>query len=224
MRAFQSLTQTKALSATAVRFQKIYNLENGKAVFLLAQSLRRFEEGVRFGPRTGTDSQITPAGWLAQHIYNVACQAHCESSVRPILIEIPVSALLDDNICMACHAAIEATPLCPQEISLDISDSSVSLLGTGLNRTLEKLRRLGFRLSLNASRTWAAPLTSPLRLLFEAMRIDAHQFEQAADLQQRVDTAYASGFAIIAEQAHWRDGAYLARQGIQYALKPNCDA
>ena len=205
------------------RLVDVYNLETGETVFLMAQCQRDFSERVRFGPRTGTPALQNPANWIAQNIEEIAYLSHDYSPVRPILIPVPIAAFMDENLVTACHAAILRTPLCPQEVCLEIDDATVTLMGPSLNPTLEALKRHGFRLSLNATLTATAALSENLRLLLDTLRLDARRFEKEADMQDRVEAARAAGIALIAENAFWRDGPYLARHGIDYGINPRRD-
>ena len=224
MRPYQIAPGTRTQPVQRTRLLDVHNLDTGAAVFLMAQYQNEFEERVRFGPRTQALPPQSPAAWVANMLNEVAEQAHAESPVRPILVPLPVAALMDENLCTVCHAVIENTPLCAQEISLEIDDASVTLLGSTLYPTLEQLKRIGFRLSLNASRSWSAPLNDTLRILLDTLRMDARFLEPDEELQKRVETAHAAGLTIIADRAFWRDGPYLSRHGIDYAVQPRCDS
>ncbi len=124
---------------------------------------------------------------------------------------------------MACDVAIARTKLCPQEICLEIEDAALALPSKTSQGGIEALRTKGFRVSLNATRSWQAALSTPLRLLLDNIRIDARNLEFEAELQDRVEAAVCCGMSVIAQHANWRDGDYLSNMGIEYALRPRAD-
>ena len=205
------------------RLIDVYDLEFGKAVFLIAQNQTDFSDRARFGPRTQSPLQQNPAGWLAQNIEKIAQITHAHSATRPVLIPIPIAAVMDENCVTACHAALSGSPLCPQEVCLELDDATVTLMGNALNPILEALLRHGFRIGINASVTATAPLSEGLRLLVDTYRVDVRCLDRDRTLQDRIEAAAATGLSIIAENARWRDGPFLAQLGIQYALSPGHD-
>jgi hypothetical protein len=73
-------------------------------------------------------------------------------------------------------------------------------------------------------RSWQTPLNDALRLLIDTIRVDARALETNGDLLDLVEVADASGILIVAENAHWRDGEYLANIGVHAATRPRTDA
>ncbi len=216
-------------SANAVRFMPIVHLCTGETVTLLAETQRRFEDSVAFGPASRTAERaraatLSPAEWLADHIESVAHDAHHRTEARPIIVSAPLAALIDPDTAMLCDAAIRRTPICAQEICIEISDADLAVPNTNSQAGVEALRRLGFRVSLNATRSCEAKLSSSLRLLLDSIRIDARKLELEEELEHRVEAAQACGMSVIAEHAHWRDGEYLASLGIDLALRPKTDS
>ena len=213
----------------AIRFAPVVHLQTGETVTLIAETEKRFEERAVFGraaqaaERSG-DAHPSPAVWLAAHIENVANDAHTSTALRPVIVSAPLAALLHPDTPTACDAAIRRTRLCPQEICIEISDAALALPSGDSQSAIEALRRCGFRVSLNAARSWQTPLSASLRLLLDSIRIDAQHLETEPELEKRVETAIACGMSVIAENVRWRDGEYLASLGIDHGLRPRADA
>lgn len=213
----------------AIRFLPVMHLHTGQTHTLLAETDKRFEERAVFGraaiaTESGHGGSPSPAAWLAEQVETVAIDAHYTASERPIIIPAPLAAMADEDVALACNAAIRRTNLCAQEICIEISDAALAAPGLQTQRSVEALRRFGFRVSLDATKSWQSPLSAAMRLLFESMRIDARHLNYEAELENRIDAAVMSGMTLIAEHAAWRDGDYLSSLGIDYCLRPRLDA
>lgn len=225
----QSFTAPLRNQLPEIRLTPIVHLQTGETVTLIAETDKRFEERAVFG-RAALDAERadaasqTPAAWLASLVERVARQAHVSTTERPIIVSTPLAALVHPDTATACDAAIKRTHLCPQEICLEICDAALSLPSTQTQAGIEALRRCGFRVSIDSTRSWQTAMSTSLRLLLDNIRIDARRLEAEAELEDRVEAASAAGMAVIAEHAPWRDGDYLASLGIEYALRPRVDA
>ena len=207
-----------------VRFTPVLNLTSGEPMTLLAETLKPFEERVAFGPAASESEPVSPAAFLAEQLLQIARMAHEETDIRPVIVPISMAALIHADTPIACDAAIRRTVLCPQEICFEVNDSTLALPSPEARQGLMALRKLGFRLSLDATRSWQAALSTDLRILLETMRIDSRQIELEPALEERIETASTCGMQIIAEQASWRDGDWLASMGIDYGVRPRADA
>ncbi len=215
-------------SASAVRFAPVVHLQTGETVTLIAETEKRFEERAVFGRAAITAecseaASPSPAAWLAAHIELIANDAHRHTVERPVMVAAPLAALMHPDIAIACDSAIRRTHLCAQEICIEITDAAMALPATDTQSAIEALRRCGFRVSLDATRSWQTPLSTGMRLLLDSLRIDAQQLEFEPELENRVEAAVSCGMSIIAENAAWRDGDYLASRGIEYGLRPRTD-
>jgi len=213
----------------AIRFAPVVHLQTGETVTLIAETEKRFEERAVFGraaiaAECSDAATQTPAAWLATHVEAIANHAHSNTTERPVIVSAPLAALVHIDTATACDAAIRRTRLCPQEICIEVSDAALALPTPDTQSSIEALRRCGFRVSLDATKSWQAALSTPLRLLLDNLRIDARHLETEPELEDRVDAAIACGMSVIAENAPWRDGDYLASLGIDYALRPRADA
>ncbi|MEL7547219.1 MAG: EAL domain-containing protein [Pseudomonadota bacterium] len=212
-------------AAAQLRFAPVVHLHSGEPVLQVAETLRSFDERPRFGPAFQADQDTNnPALWLAEQVEDIALMAHGENETRPIIVPLPVPSLLHPDTAMACDSAIRRTPLCQQEICFEVSDAALTLAQDEVHRGIESLRRCGFRVSVDATASWQAPLSAALRLLLDNLRIDVRALETDLDLENRVDAAAASGMSIIAEHAAWRDADWLADFGVEFAIRPRADA
>jgi len=221
-RAAQSPVQTRN------RLLPVMHLESADAVLLFAEAEKRFEERAVFGRvalAAERSEAASPAQWMAERVEDVAHDAHYRTTERPVIMSIPMAALIHPDTAVACDAAVSRTRLCPQEICLEVDDAA---LATPSNQSamegIEALRRCGFRVSLNASRSWQAPLCYSLRVLLDSMRVDARKIEGDEDLLDRIDAAACSGMLVIAEHAYWRDTDFLNEVGVEYGFRMKTDA
>lgn len=210
-------------SPNAIRFTPVLNLCSGEAVTLLAETMKGFEERVSFGPATDKQVPQSPATYIADHLLKIARLAHKQSEVRPVIVPISMAALIHTDTPMACDAAIRRTMLCHQEICFEVTDATLAVPSPEARKGLTALRKLGFRLSLDATRSWQSPLSTDLRILFENMRIDSRQIESEQGLGARIEAASSCGMQVIAENANWRDGDWLSHLGIDLAVRPRAD-
>ena len=210
------------------RLLPVMHLETGDAVLLFAETEKRFEERAVFGPatRAAEGSRVaTPAQWMAEHVEAVALDAHNRTTERPVIVELPLVALLHPDTALACDAAIARTKLCPQEICLEVQDAALALpAARGAQAGIEALRKCGFRVSLNSTRSWQCPLDHNLRILLDSLRVDARKIEDDEALQDRIDMAACAGMLVIAENANWRDTYFLNELGVEYGFRMRADA
>lgn len=210
---------------SSIRFTPVLNLCSGEAVTLLAETMKRFEERVSFGPATATAKHVpqSPAAYIADHLLKIARLAHEQSEVRPVIVPISMATLIHADTPIACDTAIRRTVLCPQEICFEVTDATLAVPSPEARKGLAALRKLGFRLSLDATRSWQAPLSTDLRILLESMRIDSRQIDGEEGLDSRIEAASSCGMQVIAEHANWRDGDWLSSMGVDLAVRPRAD-
>lgn len=219
---------TKAPLPQRNRLLPVMHLETGDAVLLFADAEKRFEERAVFGRlalAAERSEAASPAQWIAEHVESVAHDAHYRTTERPVIIPIPLAALIHPDTAVACDAAISRTHLCPQEICLEVEDAALALpAAQNAQDGIEALRRCGFRVSLNATRSWQAPLGASLRILLDSVRVDARKLDESEDLLDRIDAAACSGMLVIAENAYWRDTDYLNQIGVEFGFRMKTDA
>ena len=202
------------------------NLESGEAVASLAETPIEFSERPAFGPATiQSAQQNSPAKWLADQIETIAAGSSLlDVYERPILTPAPIAAFAHSRTGPACEAAVVRSKLCPQEICLEFSDAAFAASPSEAVNRVQVLRRLGFRVSIDARKAWNAKLSSSLRLSIDTYRVNAMHLMNNTDLQYQCEAAAGSGITVIAEQARWRDADWLVDFGIEHAIRPKADA
>lgn len=214
-----------AVTKSLLRFRPVVHLLTGDVVCAAAQSSRRFEELAAFGPSGLAASPESPAVWLANLIEDLAVRARVtDMDVRPIHIEAPVAAMMHPDTPIACEAAAARSRLLPQEICIEVTDASLAQSKRDVTRSIESLRRKGFRLGVIATKSWSTPLDTSLRLMLDTVRVDARRLYDEPELAKRVEAAVACGMSVIAEGAAYRDGEDLSAMGVELALHPRTDA
>ena len=202
------------------------HLESGEAIASLAETPTEFSEGPAFGPAAiQSAQQNSPAKWLADQIETVAAGASLlDVYERPILMQAPVAAFAHSRTGSACEAAVIRSKLCPQEICLEFLDAAFAASPSEAIKRVQVLRRLGFRVSIDARKAWNAKLSSSLRLSIDTYRVNAQHLMSDTDLQYQCEAAAGSGITVIVEQARWRDADWLVDFGIEHAIRPKADA
>jgi len=215
-------------AAARNRLLPVMHLETGEAVLLFAETEKRFEERAVFGRAAVAAERsdaVSPALWIAGHVESVAHDAHNRATERPVIVEMPLVVLIHPDTPVACDAAIARTRLCPQEICFEIQDAALALpAARNAQDSIEALRRCGFRVSLNATRSWQCPMSHSLRLLLDSLRVDARHIESEPELQDRIEAATQAGMLVIAENANWRDSYFLNEIGVEYGMRMRADA
>lgn len=208
-----------------LRLSPVIHLLTGDIVNQVAETQFAFDDRVSFGAGSLFVNRISPALWLAHQVESVARLANetPQATARPIIVEAPIAALMHPDSPIACEAAAARSRICPQEICIEVGDATLSQSKSDILKSIEALRRRGFRVGVNATRSWCTPLDTHLRLLLDSVRIDALKVWSEADLLNRIEAASACGMAVIAENARYRDGEKLASVGIELARAPRVD-
>jgi hypothetical protein len=207
-----------------LRFKPIVRMCDGASFGLQVETDIAFED--TFRPRHLTDATLpSPAAWLGDLIERAAKLAQdADYRQRPISISAPMGALADPDTPMACEAGALRSKLLPQEFRIDFCDASVcGMEDLALDR-LDAMRKRGFRVGLDARRSWRTPMNARARMTFEAVRLDPHACEALEIPISRLEVASADGVALIADNVHWRDAEKLAESGINFALSPRMDS
>ncbi len=226
----QAFTRTFARPTTApaaprpMRFARAVHLDTGDPVSLVADLPRQYEERPRFGPAAPAQPVETPVDWVARHVEDAAALADlAEDWTRPIHIPTPGVALCHPDLATACEAAVARTRLTPQEVCLQVRDSDLHEDREDAFEGVRRLRSVGFRVAVDARRTWCAPDSEGLRLMLDSALINARDLAHDDDLEAYAQRASGSGMLVIAAGARWRDGDVLAGYGITHALAPRTD-
>ncbi len=207
-----------------LRFKPIVRLADGAAYGLQAETDIAFED--TFRPRHLSDAHLpSAAAWLGDLIERAARLAQdADFRLRPISISAPMAALSDPDTPMACEAGVLRSKLLPQEFRIDFCDASVSGLEDLAMDRVDAVRKRGFRVGLDARRSWRTPMNARARMTFEAVRLDPYALEALDIPMSRLEVASADGVALIADNVHWRDAEKLAESGINFAITPRMDS
>jgi hypothetical protein len=207
-----------------LRFRPVVRLEDGAAFGMHAETDMAFED--TFQPRHLSDMALpSAASWLGDLIERTARLAHdTDTNLRPISVTAPMAALADQDAPMAAEAGVKRSKLLPQEIRIDFCDASVIALEDLALDRLDAFRKRGFRIGLDARKTWRTPMGARARATFEAVRLDPSKMEMLEIPMTRLEVACADGLALIAENVRWRDASKLAELGVHFAMAPRADS
>jgi len=132
----------------------------------------------------------------------------------------PDSALAHPDAPMAAEAGARRANICTQEIRIEFSDSALYEAEDIAPAFIESFFSRGFRIGIDATRTWETPFTAYMATVVEAVRVSPHLLQEQLNPQNRVDAAFGSGAMIYAASASWQDAEDLADLGIGYAANP----
>lgn len=207
-----------------VRFRQVVCLADGAAFGCHVETDINFED--TFQPRHLSDAALpSVAAWLGDLIERAGRLAQEQGiTQRPLSISAPMAALADKDSPMAAEAGAARAGLLPQEIRIDFCDASVSTLEDLALDRVDAFRRRGFRVGLDARKSWRTPMGARARMTFEAVRLDPARTTMQDVPMTRLEVASADGVALIAENVRWRDTETLAELGISFAMAPRADS
>lgn len=207
-----------------LRFRPIVRLEDGCAFGMQAEADIAFED--TFNPRHLSDASLpSSAAWLGDLVERAARLAtDTGNTLRPIAVTAPLAALASRDAPMAAEAGAARANVLPQEIRIDFLDASVVTMEDLALDRLDAFRRRGFRVGLDARKSWSTPMGARARMTFEAVRLDPKLFEAMDVPMSRLEVSSADGIALIAENVRWRDAEALADLGVHFALAPRADS
>jgi hypothetical protein len=213
-----------AVRLPRLRFQPIVRLADGAAFGMHAEADIAFED--TFNPRHLNDASLpTSAAWLGDLIERAGRLAQDTGTIlRPISVTAPLAALSDRDAPMAAEAGARRANLLPQEFRIDFSDAAITGLEDLALDRVDAFRRKGFRVGLDARKSWRMPMGARARMSFEAVRLDVSRCEQLEIPITRLEVAAADGVALVAENARWRDVENLAEKGVHFAIAPRADS
>lgn len=214
-----------SVRAPRLRFQPVVRLDDGAPFGFQAESDIQFEDTARDFGCNYSETNEGAGEWLGNLIERTARLAgDTGNNSRPISINAPLAALTDRDAPMAAEAGAHRGGLLPQEIRIDFVDASLASLEDFAMDRVEAFRARGFRVGLDARKTWHTPMSARARMTFEAILIDPRVLQHMEIPVSRVEIAAAEGVALIAENVHWRDADELAAVGIHFAVAPRADA
>jgi len=223
---FTTSQSASAKDITArIRIKPSMHLCSGDAVGAFAEHARTFDERPVFTHDAGRSAHLSPAEWVVRSVSDLAviCQT-LSYNERPIVLPIPACAFSQPGLVDACDHAIAQTQFANQEISFEITDAAAAATGALLQNMITAFRKKGFRISIDARKSWTSRMPAPCWLMIDTLRICPHHIETEAELEDMISIARSAGVAIVAQKPHWRDGEYLASLGIDYGLNPRTDS
>lgn len=213
-----------AVRLPRLRFQPVVRLADGAAFGMHAEADIAFED--TFNPRHLNDASLpSAAAWLGDLIERAGRLAQdAGTNLRPISITAPLAALADRDGPMAAEAGARRANLLPQEFRIEFPDAAVTGLEDLALDRVDAFRRKGFRVGLDARKSWRMPMGARARMSFEAVRVDVARLDQLEIPVTRLEVAAADGVALIAENVRWRDVEKLAEKGVHFAVSPRADS
>lgn len=213
-----------AVRLPRLRFQPVVRLADGAAFGMHAEADIAFED--TFNPRHLNDASLpSAAAWLGDLIERAGRLAQdAGTNLRPISITAPLAALADRDGPMAAEAGARRANLLPQEFRIEFPDAAVTGLEDLALDRVDAFRRKGFRVGLDARKSWRMPMGARARMSFEAVRVDVARLDQLEIPVTRLEVAAADGVALIAENVRWRDAEKLAEKGVHFAVSPRADS
>ena len=208
-----------------IRFAKIQDLKSGEVVGSDAQLETSFEEFALFGFASGQSLHENAAQWLGDQIERIGLLAEAHNSTgRPISIIAPLAALTHPDAPMAAEAGARRANICLQEIRIEFPDAAIYEAEDIAPAYIESFFSRGFRIGIDARKSWKSPFGAYLSSVVEAVRLDASTFKELPSNADRIENAYGSGAMLFAENAHWADAEELSKVGIKYAVSPRLNA
>ena len=207
-----------------LRFRPVVRLADGEAFGVHAEADISFED--TFRPSHLSDAaHPSAAGWLGDLIERAGRLAQeAGANHRPLSISAPMAALADRDAPMAAEAGAARAGILPQEVRIDFCDASMSALDDLALDRVDAFRRRGFRVGLDARKSWRTPMGARARMTFEAVRLDPSRCEALDIPMSRLEVTAADGIALIAESVRWCDTEKLAGLGVRFALAPRADS
>lgn len=205
-----------------VRTRAIRNLSDGQAVGVVADQRRSFEEEPVFGLMANRSVAHNPAKWLASQIQDLGSSLELEQ--RPVILPAPLTALAHSQTSKVCSDAVHMTNLCHQEICIEFDDAAFAGDSYDAVSRLTRLKREGFRVGANISRSFNSRFTESEFLLLDTLRVSVANLYHDAALLAVVESAAQMGTMVIATDAKWRDADTLSNHGIYCAIDPKTDS
>lgn len=204
-----------------IRFAKIQDLKSGEVVGIDAQTDTSFEETALFGFASGQSKQESPAQWLGDQIEKVGLLAEQQKNLdRPISIVAPLAALAHPDAPMAAEAGARRANICLQEIRIEFQDAAIYEAEDIAPAYIESFFSRGFRIGIDATKSWRSPFGAYLSSVVEAVRLDARTVQDLPSTTDRIENAYGSGAMLFVENANWTEAEELSNQGVKYAVSP----
>ncbi len=201
------------------RLRNVVDLGSGETLAALVETARDFEDRPAFGVAAGEPRSV------AAHVGKMIEGAgKLPRANGPLILPLPITALCDADMRMACDAAVRRAGLLHQEIVLEVPDAALATDRLDAISRLAGFKRLGFRIGLDLRKSKATPLGEGVCLMLDTLRLDAREIDGDARLREKIEAARAGRVLMIAEHARWQNGPSLAQLGVTAAISPKADA
>ncbi|MGB2074615.1 MAG: hypothetical protein ACPHYE_05265, partial [Henriciella sp.] len=109
------------------------------------------------------------------------------------------------------------------EFSFEVSLGALASTRSTPSQLLKPFADAGFHITLDATQFDGGSALDITPELIGAIKIDAGWVDTEENTHL-LEQARRENWAVIAENAAWRDGEYLASLGVHYAIQPRTDA
>jgi len=207
------------------RFEVCRRLSDGEPDLALTRVDPLFEEQASPFAPIGPNGFRSPGEWLCVALRKLITATNSTHSVtRPIHIPMPIAILMDESAARDAKNTVQEEGYCPQEFMLEFQDASLACGDASAMEQFEAFRRSGFRIAMDARKSFATPFCSRLRPAIERIRVNADELMYNDTLQMRADIVACLGGEVIVDRANWRDSETLEKLGATHALKMMADA
>ena len=207
------------------RFETCLNLSDGHAGFPLTRIDPLFEEQPQSFSMTQNRPQRGPGDWLVEVIRRLSDAAQNQQlAVRPLHVPMPIAIFIDEHAAARAAQTARDCGYCPQEFMLEFQDASLASSDPAAFDRLDDFRREGFRIALDARKSYMTPFSARIRTAIERLRVSTPDLIFDETLQLRADIVACLGGDVIVDRATWRQSDELQRLGATHALKLMSDA
>ena len=184
-----------------------------------------YDARLRFGPVQQTVADTCPADWLAARIKAAAQVAEADAiGARPIHVSAPTTALTHRNTADVCKIALNGMKACSQEICLVFEDAALSSTPAEALRAVREFRRAGYRVGINALRSWQSLRVPALMLMVDCVWINTVHLSIEADLADSVTEFGVAGVQSIGFGGKWSAYGEYEDAGLTHLFKARTDS
>jgi len=192
---------------------------------LIQETLDQYDSTLRFGPVSQTVPEISPAKWLATRLKTaLELASHAQTTGRPVHVAAPASALHHGKSVDACSNAVEQVRACAQEICLVFEDAALASLPRASLAALARFHEAGFRVGIDARRSWLSLENPSVLLVSEAVWINTAHLECEDRLSGSVRQMADAGIQVIGWGASWSRSGQLVERGVSHLYRARTDA
>lgn len=225
-RTLPSLKARLAASNTLEnRVQPFVSLRDYSAGGLIHETSYCYDSALRFGPVKQTVAADCPAIWLSSRIRDALTEAHgTGSGSRPIHVSAPTTSLAHRNTISACVGTISECHSCTQEICLIFEDAALAMTPRDTIDALRCLRGQGFRIGVNAQRSWLSLNVPALLLMIDSVWVSVAYLNTEKTLQSHLLQLRHAGVQTVGFDASWSSENDYRTRGLTHIFNGRTDA